>query len=110
MYLGETCHCQRCLRGSALLCTSSAAIVVNIQRGNICNMACYMYVCAVSAAFLTVIALHGCTPSTFMLAAASSVQVTAEDLIDSEEVFGGLGRLASSLPEGLLMSFVRQQK
>ncbi len=38
------------------------------------------------------------------------MQVTAEDLIESEEVFGELGRLASSLPEGLLMNFVRQQK
>ena len=35
------------------------------------------------------------------------MQVTAEDLIESEEVFGELGRLASSLPEGLLMNFVR---
>ena len=38
------------------------------------------------------------------------MQVTAEDLIESEEVFGELGRLASSLPEGLLMNFVRQHK
>lgn len=38
------------------------------------------------------------------------MQVMAEDLIESEEVFGELGHLASSLPEGLLMNFVRQQK
>ena len=73
-------------------------------------MACYMCVCAVGVAFLTPTVLHSCTSSTFVLATASSVQITAEDLIDSEEVFGGLGRLASALPEGFLMSFVRQQK
>ena len=73
-------------------------------------MACYMCVCAVGWAFLIPTVRIAWLSSTFVLATVSSVQITAEDLIDSEEVFGGLGRLASALPEGLLMSFVRQQK
>ena len=47
------------------------------------------------------------TSGTCIIANSSSMQVMAEDLIESEEVFGELGRLASSLPEGLLMNFVR---
>ena len=51
------------------------------------------------------------SPQHIHLITAWHLQVTAEDMIHSEEVFGGLGHLATSLlPEGRLMDFVRQQK